>query len=305
MHRKLLSQLDLNLLIVLDVLLEEQHVTRTAKRLHRSQSAISHALNRLRIQLDDPLLIKNGGKMQLSTKARRLKPMLSRVLQDLEDALADEVDWDPSTCTRHFSLVGPDFTAVALPALLSVLAEQAPRATCELAPVGEDMFDALVDGRRDLVLFRNIDTPSHVLNDPVCTMRHVVFMRRGHPALDAWGMESWLAFPHIRIRMVGGPSPVAMRLADDKLQRRFGPVVSSFLMTPPIIENTDAMLTAPLGVMARIIQRHDIVTKPCPAPIADIKLSLFSSTAEDAAQAWFRRIAHQVLRETFAVDAAA
>ncbi len=45
-----LGQLDLNLLLVLDVLLEERHVTRASKRLGRTQSAVSHALGRLRPQ---------------------------------------------------------------------------------------------------------------------------------------------------------------------------------------------------------------------------------------------------------------
>ena len=113
-----LSSIDLNLLVVLDVLLEELHVTRSAKRLHRSQSAVSHALNRLRIQLDDPLLIRNGGRMQPSAMAQRLKPRLRQIISDLEDALVGKEEWDRGTCTRHFSLVGPDFTAIALPRLL-------------------------------------------------------------------------------------------------------------------------------------------------------------------------------------------
>lgn len=300
MEQVSLTNIDLNLLVVLDVLLEEQHVTRTAKRLHRSQSAISHALNRLRVQLDDPLLIRNGGQMQLSTKAQHLQPLLRQIITDLEQALSNKLDWEPSSCKRHFSIVGPDFTAIALPYLLKILEEHAPQATCELCPVNPDMFHNMTMGRHDLLFFRNIDTGSDITNDPICTMKHVVFARQGHPALKNWGLDAWLAYPHIRIRMVGGPSPVSMRLADNKLQRRAGPVVSSFLMTPPIIVNTNALLTAPYGVMRRIVQHHDIVARPCPIPVADIKLSLFSSSKDmDPARKWFHRITHQVLQETF------
>ena len=38
----LLRTIDLNLLVVLDALLTEKHVTRTGVRLHLSQPAISH-----------------------------------------------------------------------------------------------------------------------------------------------------------------------------------------------------------------------------------------------------------------------
>ena len=45
----LLRNIDLNLLVVLDALLAEKHVTRTGARLHLSQPAISHSLSKLRV----------------------------------------------------------------------------------------------------------------------------------------------------------------------------------------------------------------------------------------------------------------
>jgi DNA-binding transcriptional LysR family regulator len=58
-----LSQIDLNLLVMLQVLLEEQSVTRAAKRLRLSQPALSNSLNRLRTLFHDPLLVRTGAKM--------------------------------------------------------------------------------------------------------------------------------------------------------------------------------------------------------------------------------------------------
>ncbi|HHK4365914.1 TPA: LysR family transcriptional regulator, partial [Pseudomonas aeruginosa] len=43
-----LRRIDLNLLVVLDALLSERHVSRAAQRLAMSQPAVSHALGRLR-----------------------------------------------------------------------------------------------------------------------------------------------------------------------------------------------------------------------------------------------------------------
>ena len=50
-----LARIDLNLLVILQVLIEEQSVTRAASRLNLSQSALSKSLNRLRNTLEDPL----------------------------------------------------------------------------------------------------------------------------------------------------------------------------------------------------------------------------------------------------------
>ena len=61
---------DLNLLVVLEALYAEQgNVTRAAQRVGLSQSALSHALNRLRDMLDDPLFVKRGAKMQPTARA--------------------------------------------------------------------------------------------------------------------------------------------------------------------------------------------------------------------------------------------
>ena len=71
----LLRNIDLNLLVVLDALLTEKHVTRTGLRLHLSQPAISHSLNKLRVLLDDPLLIRQGNEVVLSALAQNLQAL--------------------------------------------------------------------------------------------------------------------------------------------------------------------------------------------------------------------------------------
>src|ERR1035437_4565653 len=59
-----LRKIDLNLLLLLDVLIEERSVTRTAKRLSMTQPALSNALNRLRETLNDPLLERTNEGME-------------------------------------------------------------------------------------------------------------------------------------------------------------------------------------------------------------------------------------------------
>ena len=51
-----LNSLDLNLLVALDALLKEASVSRAAMRIGLSQPAASHALQRLRDLIGDPLL---------------------------------------------------------------------------------------------------------------------------------------------------------------------------------------------------------------------------------------------------------
>src|SRR5678815_1711196 len=75
-----LHGLDLNLLLALDALLAERHVTRAAARLRMTQSAASHALARLRSQLGDPLLVRGPrGAMVPTARAESLAAPLGVV----------------------------------------------------------------------------------------------------------------------------------------------------------------------------------------------------------------------------------
>ena len=56
MNEPHINALDLNLLRVFDALFEERNVTRAAQRLGLTQSAVSHALNRLRFAIGDQVL---------------------------------------------------------------------------------------------------------------------------------------------------------------------------------------------------------------------------------------------------------
>jgi len=68
-----LASLDLNLLVALEALLEESSVGQTADKVSLSQPAMSHALKRLRVLLRDPLLVRAGARMQLTTRAETLR----------------------------------------------------------------------------------------------------------------------------------------------------------------------------------------------------------------------------------------
>ena len=67
-----LNSLDLNLLVALDALLKEASVSRAAMRIGLSQPAASHALQRLRDLIGDPLLVRNGARMELTPRALAL-----------------------------------------------------------------------------------------------------------------------------------------------------------------------------------------------------------------------------------------
>src|SRR5581483_12284874 len=139
--------IDLNLLRVLDVLLEERSVTRTGARLGLTQSAVSHALNRLRFQLGDELFLRNAGGMQPTRRALEIAPSLHAALGQLQSALTP-ADFDPAVSDQVFSVVAGAYAcAVLAPAVVSKLQSRAPNVRLEIAETPTDLVEQLDAGR--------------------------------------------------------------------------------------------------------------------------------------------------------------
>lgn len=89
--------LDLNLLVALDVLLDEQNITRAAERLHMTQSATSGVLGRLRKYFEDDLLVQVGRSMQPTAYALELAKPVREVLLTISSSITSKPVFDPST----------------------------------------------------------------------------------------------------------------------------------------------------------------------------------------------------------------
>src|SRR5689334_19433821 len=78
-----ISAIDLNLVVHLHALLAERHVTRAARRVGITQSAMSRSLAKLRAVLGDPLLVRAGRGLALTPRAQGLVDPLGRALDHL------------------------------------------------------------------------------------------------------------------------------------------------------------------------------------------------------------------------------
>lgn len=304
MHAIDVAATDLNLLVVLDVLLQERNVTRAAKRLHRTQSATSHALGRLREQLGDPILVRVGGEMRPTPRAERLAGDVSRILRTLGRVLAQEEAFDPVTSDRVFSLAGPDFVAATLPILLAHMAKVTPSAGVELVPPGPGMLRDVADGRVDVAIAPASATKVDGLRSAhIASLDWAVYARADHPAAHAWGAKAWASYPHVRVRTSSNAeSPVDRAARTQNLRRRTGPYLPHFLLAPPLLARTDLLLTVPRAVLADVAPRFGLVALPCPVRLAAIELSISWSTQldRDPAIAWFRQALSAAAREAFA-----
>ena len=144
--------LDLNLLAIFDAVHELRSVTRAAERLGLTQSAVSHALRRLRDTVGDPLFVRTGGRLQPTARAIEMAPAVREGLAHLRGAVAPSA-FDPATAVRRFTLAaGAYFCLLLVPALVERLRLAAPGVEVRVVPVAGDLPAELDDGAVDLAL---------------------------------------------------------------------------------------------------------------------------------------------------------
>ena len=156
-----LGDIDLNLLVVLDALLQEEHVTKAGERLGLSQSATSRALKKLRVLFEDDLLIKGHQGMNLSTKATQLRPAVAQSLQELTRLFAPLPTFEPSSFDGEIWIsAGPWVSDTLLTTLLRVLHEDAPGARLRATRAEDPPHPHPVDAHLDLRWSDDVSTSS-------------------------------------------------------------------------------------------------------------------------------------------------
>lgn len=140
-----LSRVNLNLLVILDVLLEERHVTHASQRLNLTQSTISAALKQLRDLFADDLLIREKNQLILTTKAQTLAPKVRSILQQLQHQVLSEVKFDPETSSRVFEVAVNEYLeSTLMTEVLPELVQHAPNikvVTRRAFAISDDLFE--------------------------------------------------------------------------------------------------------------------------------------------------------------------
>jgi DNA-binding transcriptional LysR family regulator len=291
-HDRALSAVDLNLLVVLRALLSERHVTRAAARVGLSQSATSHALQRLRELFGDPLLVRSGRALTLTPRAARLLPRLERSLSDLEGALAPEPAFEPATARRTFTLGMADYMQALISGpLLRELALRAPG--IELAfVVFPNLKERLEAGEIDLVLGVSGVDVGNLKQAPLFEEGFVTIVRRDHPRIKkAPSLDKYLAERHLVIAPGGTPgSIVDTVLAERGLSRRIALRVTNFLIAPVVVCQTELLSTLPMRLAQQLAKTYPLRLLPPPLelPTFEHRIIWHPRLEQDAAHTWLR-----------------
>ena len=296
-----LRRIDLNLLVVFEVLMRERSVTRAADRLGRTQSAVSHALARLREQVGDPLLVKHAGGMRASPFAEQLAEQVRPILRSIQRVLVPPQAFDPATSRRVFRVALPDLTPSLFPLLMARVRKEAPGASVEWVTRSREAMLALAEGQTDVALIPAALPPQEGVDRlDVGALAWATFARRDHPAIADWGPEAWARWPHVVVSASERiDSPVNTASSGANRGRTVGARVPQFSAVAPLLAHTDLLATLPIVVMHENLGRFGLCALPAPVPLAPMPhcLAWSQRLGNDPALRWIRAHLHAVFVE--------
>jgi DNA-binding transcriptional LysR family regulator len=147
-----MMDIDLNLLRVFEILYDERNVTRAAARLFLTQSAVSHALARLRDVLGDPLFMRIPSGLQPTERAHQLAPRLRVALAEIRSVVATPM-FDPAKTRQRFTIsAGPYFCMLIVPSLIALARKSAPGITLQIVNISANLAQALDQQQVDIAL---------------------------------------------------------------------------------------------------------------------------------------------------------
>ena len=303
-----LLTLDLNLLRVLDALLELRSTTKAADRLGLSQPAVSAALGRLRVSLDDPLFVREGQGIVPTEYAQALQMPLRRQLGEIATSLSRNKTFDPAVAQQSFKLSGSDFFAeLLMPRLAAELAQRAPFMQVQLVDLVPDEYVArLKEEGVDLSLNPRADYPDWIEAQPVCHSDFVVVARKNHPRLKRANVAADEMIPLDLFCDLGHVvfSPAGhLRAMGDAALEKIGrsrrvvmtlPFMSSVLSA---VSGSDLVTITPHQLASAMAPRLVLEQYRAPMPLARVELCMtwHKAASHSPGHRWFRQLVAEIL----------
>ena len=290
-----IRQFDLNLLIIFDVLIEERSVTRSAEKLAMSQPAVSHALGRLRKQLDDPILVKSGHSMEASPRALEIHRELRGTLQQIDRAVRPQPRFEPGNSKRVFSIASTDYVeSLILPPLLSRIQATAPGVELNIHHLAASLpLDDIESGNIDLAISLSVNKPRRFVSQFLLEDGYLCAVRRNHPiANQPLTMARYLGLDHLLVAPAKSRQRIASRLFSGVGKApRVVANIPHFLAALHATSESSVIVTGPALLLKKFQTTFDLhlIAPPFELPPTQIDLVWHEFKGTDPGIAWLRR----------------
>jgi DNA-binding transcriptional LysR family regulator len=308
-----IRKVDLNLFRVFDAVMQQRSVSRAAKALSVTPSAISHSLSRLRAAIDDDLFVPGVSGMQPTPCAVELASDIRKGLQNFHSALMTK-PFVPARAIRTFRIAASDHVCIlVLPRLIQRLAETAPNIDLRIFPLSRlDAVRQLEGDRLDLLIGWFGRLPDTLHRSSLYNEQEAMVVRAGHPLTKARITKQRLfQFPHVVVEVTGTEEHEQDGFMDDEgvsrrvwmerallefqnknvsLVGRAAVCVPYFAAVAPMLEMTDMVATLPRRLAVWLAERNSIVLLKLPyKPITfEVEMVWHDRLAGDPGFRWIR-----------------
>ncbi|MDF3414655.1 LysR family transcriptional regulator [Sulfitobacter sp. M57] len=289
-----IKDIDLNLLTVFHAIYEARSISAAAVQLDLSQPGMSHALKRLRNQLDDNLFIRKGNGVEPTVYAESIAEPIRNAITFLEMSLTPKEDFDPKHSTRHFRLLLADFVEpLVMPRLLKLTFEN-PNVTFELvSPQSITIEDAILAGNVDMVVHLQAAMMHEISAEPLFPVAPILAFRKGHPIQQE--ANPLAALPKYRTispnLKKGAVKNLDKAQVSQAVSRDYMCLVHSIRSVPALLTDSDCISMLPKLYVTQIAPIYGLGYFQMPFDVLnqDITLSWHRKNDSDAGLAWLRQ----------------
>lgn len=317
-----IGRMDLNLLKVFDAVYEDRNLVLAGKRLNLTQSAVSHALTRLRELVGDELFMRTGKGMVPTGRATAMAPTLRDSLRRIDAAMGVE-PFVPEQTNRRFVIAANDHvTAVLMAPLSRQLQETAPGVDLVVRPSTRlDLAEQIDLGRIDLAIGIFAQVPARMNARTLMSQGEAILMHKGHPASRRkLTLKDFARYPLLTIS-VGGQEEGAVdgfilerglarqsemfdrhaleaALSEVNETPRLRVTVPHSLAIPALLRETDMLSIVPASLALALMRSGELLRREPPyrAGTSVTRAVWHRRHEHDAAHTWLREHVAQFAR---------
>lgn len=287
----LLRKLDLNLFRVFAAVCRERNLTRAAEQLHVSQSAISHALARLREQLGDPLFVREAQGVTPTPLALRILPSVQQGLALFERIASHDEQFEPARDIARLTLaMNDEIEPLLLPRIALAVRSHIPGAVVSSVRIDRPTLKAgLASGLLDCAIDVAHAAVDELMHTPLTRAEFVVVSRSPDPV----DFDAYLAGEHVTVSSRRqGRSIEDWELARLGHRRLVAARCQHYASAWSLVAASELLLTMPRNLALSLNNAVANHIHPLPLQLPAVELHLFwhKDRDRDPANTWLRQL---------------
>jgi DNA-binding transcriptional LysR family regulator len=293
MSNSKLRKLDGTLLLVFAEAYRLRKLTTVAQRLGMTQSAVSHALGRLREIFADELFLRRPFGVEPTQRSHQLAPRIEAIVRLTRETLTEGEAFDPASSAREFRVTGLDSaTALLATRLITVCRRLAPHVRLTFRSlVQRESLRALSEGEVDVAVGLVWTRSADFRIEPLYQETYRVAARRDHPKIGRkLDLKTYLSLDHVLVSVTGDAVGIVDRTLAAKGQaRRVVATLPMFLPALAAVAQSDMIVTMPTQLVEAYRKPFGLRAHEPPMPIRSFALSAVWHRRNDTDPAlrWF------------------